>query len=215
MLRKNIRNIADKPLIAHTIIAALQCPLLNSCYVSTEDRMISDISRKFGSNVIDRPLELAGDTIQSAPVVEHALRYLHSIGKGHPYFVLLQPTSPLRNAQHISDCLNILMSSTANSVVSVTKTSHHPFKSLLETKDGIEPLIDAETLELPRQRLPKSYSLNGAIFAMRTEAFFREKKFLVSPYKIYMMSSEDSIDIDSELDFLVCENIMKNNFFVG
>ena len=212
---KNIRSIGGKPLIAHTVTAALQCPLLNSCYVSTEDSKISDISREFGSKVIDRPLELAGDTIHSAPVVEHALRYLHSIGEHYPYFVLLQPTSPLRNAQHISDCLKILINSTVDSVVSVTESAHHPFKTLLETAGKLEPLVDAETLELPRQQLPKAYFINGAIFAMRTEAFFREKMFLVSPYKICMMSPEESIDIDTELDFLLCEIMMKNSSVDG
>ncbi len=208
---KNVRYLAGHPLIAHTIQAARECPLLSGCYVTTEDTHIAKISMEYGAKVINRPVELAGDFIQSYPVVEHALCHLQSSGQNHPYFVLLQPTSPLRRAQHITDCVNLLINSSANSVVSVTKTDHHPMKSLVKREGIIQPLFDAESIELPRQQLPPAYNLNGAIYALKTEAFFREKKCYIAPTETYIMKSEESVDIDTEFDLKFCEMLMSRN----
>lgn len=209
--KKNIKNLAGIPLIAHTIKAALDCPLLHNCHVSTEDDQIADISKEYGAKIIKRPKELAGDLTKSYSVVAHALKSFEEKGEAYPYFVLLQPTSPLRTTKDITNCINMLLENGVNSVVSITEATHHPYKMLLEKEGGVVPLIDDKAFELPRQELPKAYRLNGAVFAMKTEAFLRQKLFFVAPFKTYIMEEERSVDIDTEFDFMVCEYLIKKN----
>ena len=103
--RKNLRPLAGMPLIGHTIRAARECPGLTECIVSTEDAEIKRVALAYGTRVSDRPAHLATDEAQTHGVVAHVLEELRVAGELPDYLVLLQPTSPLRQAAHIQACL--------------------------------------------------------------------------------------------------------------
>ena len=107
--RKNIKLLNGKPVIFYSIEASKSCSLINKTYVSTEDDEISDISKDFGANIINRPLELASDTSSSIDVIIHALDYLENKEALPDAFVLLQPTSPLRTSVDIENAVNLFM----------------------------------------------------------------------------------------------------------
>lgn len=209
--RKNIRDICGKPLIAYSIEAALNCSIVNDCYVTTDDSEIKDAARMWGAQVIDRPAELASDTALSSDAVAHALTFLQEQGRFPEYFVLLQPTSPLRTANHLEECLNGFLQSGMKCAVSITEAEHHPWKMLLATPQGIQPLKDQQSLESPRQQLPKAYRINGAIYGMSSEIFLEKRSFYIEPAFMYMMSQEDSLDIDSEIDIELFKMILKRS----
>lgn len=201
--RKNVLPLAGKPLIAHSILAARECSRISRCIVSTEDPEIRQVSLKYGAEVIDRPAELATDMALSADVVRHVLETLAGAGHQPDYFVLLQPTSPLRNGTHIEECLKRYLDSSVACTVSVTEAEHHPYKDFTLEQGHLHPLFGAEYLSQPRQRLPAVYRQNGAIYAMRCRTFLEHHSFFVEPALPYIMANKDSIDIDSGFDLQV------------
>lgn len=207
--RKNLHPLADKPLIAHTIIAALDCPQISRCIVSTEDAEIKQVSIAWGAEVLDRPAELATDTAMSRDVVKSLLLVLREQNCLPDYFVLLQPTSPLRNAKHLSECIQLFFTAQSKCAISVTETEHHPYKSVYISEDGLKPLFEAEALEAPRQTLPKIYRPNGAIYLMPSKLFLENCTFFIPPVFPYIMVSQESIDIDTALDLTIAESILR------
>ena len=198
--RKNIRQLCGKPLIAHSILAALDCVLIDRCIVSTEDPEIKSVSLQWGAEVVDRPASLATDTSLSRDVVRQVLGELESQQRLPEYFVLLQPTSPLRTAHHLTEAIEQFFASGKASAVSMTEMEHHPYKCFKVTGDEWMPVIDYETREVPRQTLPRMYRPNGAIYLLPSAAFLKEGAFFVPPVHPYIMNRENSIDIDDESD---------------
>jgi len=198
--RKNLAPLAGLPLIAHTVRAARDCPHIGACVVSTDDCEIAAAASQYGAEVIERPSELAGDLVASSAVVRHALEHLVS-----EYFVLLQPTSPLRTSRHLTSCIEQFFDSDARSAVSVTEARESPYKMLVERDGGLVPLFGADTLHAPRQTLPRVYAQNGAIYLAAAADFLATGRFLVDPVMPFVMDAESSIDIDTRADLLVAE----------
>jgi len=103
--RKNVRNLAGKPLIAWTIEAAKNSKYLDRVVLSSEDKEIIKIAKEYGCEVpFVRSKELAKDDTPGIDVVLHAL---NMIRERYNYVVLLQPTSPLRTECHIDECIEL------------------------------------------------------------------------------------------------------------
>ncbi len=209
--RKNIRTLKGKPLIAYSIQAALNCPWINRCIVSTEDEEIKQVSLQWGAEVIDRPQELAADDTQSKDVVMHVLETLREQHALPQYFVLMQPTSPLRKADHLTDCITqFLNAEGASSIVSVTEFKHHPYKSFTISEEVLVPIFE-QCLDMPRQQLPKVYMPNGAIYMTSSDLFLTQQSFYPSPCLPFEMTAEDSVDIDFLIDFTLAEKLLEKD----
>lgn len=206
--RKHERLLAGKPLLAHTILAALRCPRVSRTFVTTEDAALKRLALDWGAEVIDRPAALAQDDSLSRDVVRHALETLEARGELPEAFVLLQPTSPLRTAAHVAACVELLGSSGAASVLTVCESEHSPYKDFRLEDGRLVPLFDAARLDAPRQSLPKTYRQNGAAYALRSRAFLETGRFFLEPSAACVMRADESIDIDVELDLLLAEQIL-------
>jgi len=206
--RKNVLELAGKPLIAWTIEAALNSKYIDRVIVSTDDDEIASISKQYGADVpFMRPLELATDETASIDVVLHVLDQL----KGYNDIILLQPTSPLRSSQDIDESIEIFKVSNSNAVISVCKAEHSPLWCNVISKDNsLISFLDHTILNKRSRDLEEYYCLNGAIYICNIEELKREKTFfLSSKCRAYKMSRENSIDIDAKIDFLFAELIMK------
>lgn len=208
LIRKNVRELAGKPLIAHTIEAALKSELVTDCLVTTEDPEIKKVSLAAGAEVLDRPVELAGDESLSRDVVLHALKGLEQKGRLPEYFILLQPTSPLRTSLHIDACVKQFFEKGGGSCVSVTCSEHSPYKMFHCVQGQLTPLFSWEGLDKPRQKLPVTFRHNGAIYLVASKDFLAEETFFVKPVVPYIMEEADSIDIDSVEDLALCERLL-------
>lgn len=206
--RKNVRNLAGKPLIAWTIEEAKKSKYITRLILSSEDEEIIEVAKKYGCEVpFKRPAELAYDDTSSIEVVLHAIEQC----PGYDYVVLLQPTSPLRTVEDIDGCIEMLFTQNIDFGVSVSEPNNSPYWMYMVDMDGsMEPIIKQEEIISRRQDLPKIYTLNGAVYVAKVERLLKEKNFLNSNTKAYIMNNENSLDIDSELDFLVCEHLINN-----
>tara|TARA_B100000315_G_scaffold123505_1_gene113502 strand:- start:467 stop:1165 length:699 start_codon:yes stop_codon:yes gene_type:complete len=204
--RKNIISVNGAPLISYTIGAALASSRVSRVIVSSENEEVLDISESCGADIINRPLELAGDDSSADAVIFHCLDTLKTEENFIPEsFVLLQPTSPLRTYRHIDEATKLFIENSSQAVVSVFESTNHPLKSFKVDERGfITGLISNEYILTPRQQLPKAYIPNGAIFIIKTEAFRKHRTLLPPETLPYFMSKSDSVDVDdmNDLDYV-------------
>ncbi len=209
VIKKNVRLLGGKPLIKWTIDEAKKSKFIDNIFVSTEDPEIAQISRDFGAEVIDRPVELAGDSSATIDALLYTLDKLKEYGIKAEYTLLLQCTSPFRKMVHIDEAIQKFLSSieTADSLISVTKVEHPPWWYFKLTPSGYisEFLEYDKNIYVNRQDFPEVYNANGAIFIAKTEILYKHKRFETGKTLAYVMDSNSSIDIDNETDFMLAE----------
>ncbi len=204
--RKNMLDLCGKPLIAWSIEAGLNSKYIDKVVVSSDDDEILNISSNFGAETIKRPVELASDTATTFDAIKHTIENVEK----YDYIVLLQPTSPLRNAKHIDEAIELLEIKNADAVVSVCEMDHSPLWSNTLPNDGnMRGFLREEILNKRSQDLEKYYRLNGAIYICKTEKLIENKSFFLKENIFaYIMNRENSVDIDEKLDFIIAKNIM-------
>ena len=209
---KNILEVANKPLIAHTIIAAQEAESIDRIVVTTNCSKIGAIARHWGAEVpFERPEELARDDTPSIPVVIHALEWLRTHQRYDPdYIVLLQPTSPLRMPQDIDAAVQMAYERAADSVVSVRPVKDHPTWMMEVNDQGkMQPWIGAEKIATHRQYHSSLYVLNGAIYVVRPEVLISRQQWYAEETYPYVMPTERSVDIDDRWHLQFVESILR------
>ena len=201
---KNRMLLGGKPLIAWTIEAAIESGQFDEVLVSTDDAEIAEISKVYGASVpFLRPPGISGDNASSFDVVAHALDFYARHQKAFDEVMLLQPTSPLRNADHIIDAILLAKERGADAVVSVSESGHNPLWCGELDEDGdMSTFLDKNFLGKRSQDLPVFYCLNGAIYLCKTKRLLQEQSFLLSNnIYAFKIQRECSIDIDERIDF--------------
>ncbi|KOR32311.1 acylneuraminate cytidylyltransferase [Achromatium sp. WMS3] len=206
--RKNVLELAGKPLIAWTITEAKSSKYIDRLILSSEDEEIIEVAKKWGCEVpFIRPVELAQDETSSMDVIFHAL---DTISEKYDYVVLLQPTSPLRTTQDIDACIEKCIQKDAPACVSVTEPNKNPYWMFtLKADETITPLITNNYNLQRRQELPKAYALNGAVYVADSLWLAKNKSFLTKDTIVYIMPNERSIDIDCKLDFIITTSLFR------
>jgi N-acylneuraminate cytidylyltransferase/CMP-N,N'-diacetyllegionaminic acid synthase len=210
--RKNIKDLNGKPLIAYTIEAAKGSEYIDRVVVSTEDSEIARISNEFGAEVpCLRSQELATDASPTIDSVLHMLVHLKEYEGYEPdYICLLQCTSPLRNSKDIDGAMKKLFKANVDGIVSVCEAEVNPYWTHIFKGDKLEYFLEEGRDISIRQRLPKVYRINGAIYIIKINALLSQKTLEPQNITGYIMSNENSIDIDNNLDFMLSELIIKN-----
>lgn len=200
--------VASRPLISYSIDAGVKSRLVTKVIVSTDSAEITAVAARFGAEVpFLRPAALAMDDVPTYDVIRHALEYLRANGYEPDLVVILQPTSPLRLAQHVDQALDFLRESDADSLVSVCRAEHSPYWMRTINESGyLQPFVDNSNYSR-RQALPPVYRPNGAIYV--TSPHLIEKGTLLGERVLpYVMEPEDSVDIDTELDLAFAEFLL-------
>lgn len=206
--RKNILNLAGKPLIAWSIEAAKNSQYIDSIFVSTDDKSVASISAEYGLNVPElRPAELASD---EASTEDMLLYTLNKFGDGYDVIVLLQPTSPLRTVTDIDNAIEHFINKNAFSVVSVTPCEHSPMWSNNLPADGnMGAFINKKAIKRS-QELAQFYRLNGAIYIFDIKKFLQYGEICYTDKSFaYEMTNINSVDIDTKLDFEIAEFLLR------
>jgi len=208
-VNKNIAKINNKTLIEYAVDTALNCKIISDVYISTDCKQYEDIALRSGAKSLGlRRGDLSSDAAKSVDV---AIDFLETLDREYDYIVLLQPTSPCRVAKDIARMFDLIKLKKCDASVSVVKVEEpHPYKLKKITSNGfVESFIDGASSEIPRQKLPQVYALNGAIYITKVNTLFNEKTFLPIATIPYMMSI--NINIDSEDDYLRLIYLIDNN----
>ena len=207
---KNIRQLEGKPLLAYTVEAALRSGCFDCVHVSTDSEEYAKIAKAYGADVpFLRETSLATDTAGTWDVLRACVEQYDRLGQKFDTVTLLQPTSPLRDVLDIQKAFQIFEEKHAQSVVSVCEVEHSPMLcNTLGTDGSMDGFVDLNKVGR-RQDMETYYRLNGAIYIQTTKLLMEQGNLYGSGAYAYVMSQEHSIDIDTELDFLIAETILK------
>jgi len=213
--RKNILPLSGKPLIAWSIEAAKESQYIDKFIVSTDDKEIADVAKLYDCEIpFLRPDYLALDDTPSSDVIIHSIEYFAKKNIHFDYFILLEPTSPLRNSQDIDRAMEILNANRekADSIVGVSKVeaAHPVFDVRINATGLIEP-YKCKNFELfKRQDIEPLYFFEGTIYISDTKVFLKQKSFYHERSMPYNVPRWKSLEIDNMLDLLIAETLIKN-----
>jgi N-acylneuraminate cytidylyltransferase len=187
ILKKNIKEMCGKPLIAWSIEAARQSKLLDRFIVSTEDVGIAQIANGLGAEVLVRPVELATDEASTLSVLQHVLEHMPA-----EIIVLLQPTSPIRNKGLIDRCIKRFQDTNADSLATGFICKNYEWG----------------TYSKRRQELRGFFYDDGNVYVFKAELIRRGDRYGKRMERV-VTEKEENIEIDDEFDFWLAEQILK------
>ena len=197
--------------MAWSINAAIECKYVDRVVVSTDSTAIAKVARRYGADTpFLRPKILASDTATTVDVVHHAITTLKQQNETFDYVVVLQPTSPLRDCGHLNEAVELLMSKSANGIVSVVEVDH-PIEWVNKLPDdgSMTKFLPEEIREKRSQDFPSRYRLNGAIYLNKVDEFLKARTlFLQQKSYAYVMPKLASIDIDTQFDLRLAEALL-------
>lgn len=198
---KNVLLVEGKPLMAYSIEAAIESGEFEKIIVSTDSQEYIDLLAHYPIEFIKRAPHLAGDKASSFVVIEDVLQQYQSTV--FDYFVLLQPTSPLRTAQHIQEACAKFEAQFEHFDFCVSVSDAHKPTTLTRPIEEDESLkhFQLDYSNYARQQYHPEYSPNGAIFIAKPTVYLEQKHFYGAKSLAYFMDKDVSVDIDDRQDF--------------
>lgn len=212
---KNIKELAGKPLVQHTIDAAEQSSYIDEIIFTSDREDILDTVNVNKTILQKRDPHLALDETKSIDVIFDSYSFFQSLDKSSiDYILVLQPTSPLRNRVHIDKSIELLENMKADGIISVCECEHSPLWANTLPADNAMGNFLPESLHNSRsQDLAPYYRLNGAIYICDVKRLYSEKTFMIKDnIYAYIMEQCDSVDIDNIIDFKLAEVLLGEKY---
>lgn len=205
---KNLRPLNGVPLVALVGKVVGQLTYVDTAVVSTDHAEIARVAEDSGLDVpFMRPAELSGDRIADWDVLNHALLTCEKIDKRqYDIIVMLQPTSPFRQPQHVTRTVEKLIAGGYDAVwtVSQTDSKAHPLKQLIIREDKLDYYDPAGADIIARQQLKPTYHRNGVAYAISRECLI-DKKSIKGDRASCVIIDDVLVNIDTEFDFKLAE----------
>jgi len=208
---KNVRPLAGRTLLEYTVRAAQASGVIDRLVLSTDSPEIADVGRQAGLEVpFLRPAALAADDSPMLPVVLHAIDALTASGWTPDIVVILQPTSPLRRAEHIRDAVTLLRETAAHSVVTVVEVPKHLSPDyVMRIEDGrLRTFLPEGERVTRRQDVRPAYSRDGTVYACRVSTIETFGSIYGEDCRPLLIDARDSLSIDSPADWDTAERML-------
>lgn len=209
---KNLRPLAGRPLIAHSIAQARASALFEAIAVSSDSPAILDHARAAGADIlVERPAEMASDQAAKLPAIQHCVRSAEaSLGIAFDTMVDLDATAPLRVPADIAGAVLLCETGGCANVITGAPAHRSPYFNLVEEVEGgfVALVKRGDKAIVRRQDAPHCFDCNASIYVWPRAEFFRAEAVLLPTTRLYQMPPERSHDIDSELDFAIVEMLM-------
>ncbi len=212
---KNIRKLGNKPLIAYAIESALEGGLFNDVIVSTEDKEIAKIARKYGAQVpFFRPKKLATDSAGMVDVMIHGITELKKLDYKFDIFVNRDCTVPFIRNKDMKNAIRLLQNKNCDAVLGVYKQHFNPYFNMMEVNSNGYLKLSKQMKKRPksRQEAPIVYQLNG-LFIYDVKKLLKYKTAILPKSLPYEIPLESGLMIDTELEFKIAEMMFKNKIF--
>lgn len=210
--QKNSRIINGKPLIAHTIISALDSGLYNHVIVSTEDEKIAQIAKKYGAEIpFLRPKNLSTDTASFTDVMIHGINKLKKLNYDFDILINRDCTVPFIRNEDVESSIKLLKNKKCDAVFGVYRQHLNPYFNIMEKNQNGFLQLSKKLKNRPtsRQKSPKVFQLNG-LFVYNVEKFLKYKNPLPPKSLPYEIPVESGLMIDTEFEFKIAEYVMNN-----
>lgn len=209
---KNLRLVNGSSLIEHLANVLRDLPFIDRTVVSTDHEGIASHAESVGIAVpFRRPVELSGDLVGDWDVLYHALSEMEQIDQiQYDVIVMLQPTSPLRKASHITDAVNHFLQGGYDSVwsVSPTDSKNHPLKQLVLDGQLLEYYDAAGANIIARQQLPTVYQRNGVVYVISRDCLLKQESIRGERCGAFVLEG-DYVSIDTEVDIQLVEALLR------
>ena len=214
---KNSAVVGGKPCVQWTIESAMNSASVGQVIVSSDDVDVNACAHRLGCTIIDRPVELAHDTATIDDAARHAYE---EVGSPDCPIVILYANVPVRPKGLIDDAVKMLVDSDCDSVQSYAAVGkHHPWWTVRVGDDGSVSPWEGDVLYhncFRRQDLPSAQIPDGGVIALTPEALMKKLNstdgphcFLGNDRRGIITNEGDVIDIDSRLDQIVADAILK------
>ena len=207
---KNIRDLAGKPLLAHALHVASQVAEIERVFVSTDSSEIAAVAGRFGATVILRPTELAQDDTPEWLAWKHAINWVRTEVGNFQRFVSLPTTAPLRISEDVIKCLNALDMDT-DVVLTMTPAQRSPWFNMVKLNENgeLSRLIGDHKISR-RQDAPVGYDLTTVAYVVRPNFIMENNRIWDGKVRGVVVPQERAIDIDTEVDFMIADFLMRN-----
>lgn len=203
--RKNIRELCGKPLLQYAAESSLKARRLSRVILSTDDLEIAEVGRRCGLEVpFMRPPELSADDTPMLPVVQHAVRWMEDNGASFDAVCLLQPTNPLRRPEDIDACVELLETTSADSVVTLLSVplKYNPHWVYFQDDEGMYRLATGERTPVTRrQDLPPCFHREGSVYVTLRDILIEQNSLYGSRLAGYMLDPERCVNVDDMKDW--------------
>ncbi len=205
--RKNILSVGGKPLVVRAVESALDSGCFNRVCVSSNDKEILKCARNAGAEAIERSEKLCVEGVTAQDVVWF---HLNEMRQKFDFICMLMPTTPLRNAQHIKDAFKLILDKKTLNLVSVCEYEESLGVAMRIRKGKLEPYLDQKNkLNKKKNRYPKGYHFNGAVYISQYNYFMKNATFCDKNTLPYIMDRISSVDVNTIEDLRIAEALAR------
>ncbi len=210
---KNTKLFLKKPLIAHAIISAIKSNDFQAVIVSTDDKKIGEVAKRYGAKVpFIRPRNLSSDSSSMDEVILHAIRELNTIGYEFDILVNRDCTAPFVKNTDVRGSIQLLKKEKCDSVVAAYKTHLNPYFNMMEfNKKFLEFSKKVKQRVTSRQSAPIVYQLTS-FQTINVKQFLKNKKIYTSKVLPFEIKPENGLMIDTPYEFSIAECLGKTVF---
>ena len=207
---KNIVRINNKYLIEHTLEQALKSKIIDKIYVSSNDKRVEKITKKFKKvNFLFRKNSLSNSKTLLKKVI---LDFFNFLNNGYDLkrlnLVLLQPTSPQRKAKDIDKAIKLFKKKRKFPLISVSEPISNPNDIIYKNKKRIFSL-NKKFNNKNRQDFKSCLYINGSIYIANAKNYIKKPNFLTKNSTIFKMNKKHSIEIDDYFDLKIIKNLVR------
>lgn len=208
---KNINQVAGAPLISWSIKAAQSSKYIDRVIVSTDGDKISEVSRMYGAEIIQRPTDLAQDNSLVIDALRDIIKLLRIENETATYLILLEPTSPLRIVEDIDGAIEMLDTELYDSVATFYPAELNPHRAWKIQDGKVSTFIDGAIPWLPRQQQPEAWQLNGAVYGFEIDKLPENGvSILFGQIGSVIMPAERSLDIDNHIQLNMADSMLRS-----
>ncbi|MBT8437930.1 MAG: acylneuraminate cytidylyltransferase family protein [Gammaproteobacteria bacterium] len=213
---KNIRPVAGKPLLAHSIESALASRYIERVIVSTDSENISTVAREYGAEVLARPVELAGDKTPELLAWKHAIESCRDRLDDSATFISLPATSPLRIPEDIDAAIEEFQRGRCDILFGITRSHRNPFLNMVTITDArLLEVVNAGSNAVRRQDVPEVFDVTTCVYVGNPEYIMSCEKLMQGRVGYIEIPVERSLDIDSEYDLYLADLVLAHPFEPG
>ena len=208
---KNIKKIAGKPLIQHTIEQAKKSKIFSDIIVSSDCKKILKIAEKLGVHTLKRTNQLSKDFVSKVDVIRDAAKKAQKmLDKKFDNVIDLDVTSPLRQVSDIHNSFKKFQNGNYQNLITGCVARKNPYFNMIEIKKNVLSISKRTNKKIySRQKSPQVFEMNASIYIWKNKALMNKSNLVTSKTAFYEMPEERSIDIDTMLDWKIVSSLME------